>query len=243
MHPLHTPNLLPLTDTSRLTPSAVALAKEADTSSPFLTFSFSLFTFFFLLFSGCISSDAQLTAVNHKRSYALEAASPTPVARDPRFGPLKILSFRSQPPYEANNLIVQRANGETVMDYYTSWIASPHELIRVQSMNYLRKTGLFKAVYDSNSGSLADTGLEGTVEAITLDCRTDKPVAVITLRLTMIDETAPEFTILWSAEATGRTTVETMDPRALVSAFDKALTLALEQLTRQLEKASFPQKK
>jgi ABC-type uncharacterized transport system auxiliary subunit len=203
----------------------------------------SLITASCLLLSGCISSDAQVVAVNQKRSFALTAALPASALRAPRFDNLKLLSFKSQPPYDANNLIVRRATGETVVDYYTTWIAAPQELIRVQALNVLRAKGLFKAVYDSTSGSLADAGLEGMVEEIFLDCRTDKPTAVITLRLSIIDETAPAFTLLWSAVATGSAPLESSGSPALISAFDKALTLALEQLTGELEKTTFPQKK
>jgi len=199
--------------------------------------------FSILALAGCISSDSQRNAVNQKKSYALEAATPLSPLLSPRFGHLKILSFKSQPPFEANNLVVKRANGETVMDYYTTWIAAPHELIRVQTMSYLRKTGLFKAIYDSASGSIAQAGLEGTVEQILLDCRTDKPTAVITLRFNIIDEAASDFTMLWSTEATGRAEIEPNGPLAIINAFDKALTKALEQTTRELEKASFLQKK
>lgn len=202
-----------------------------------------LFACGLLLLTGCISSDAQRHAVTQKKSYALEAAAPASVATTPRFGHLKILSFKSQPPYESNSLIVKRANGETVMDYYTTWIAAPHELIRVQSMNYLRGSGLFKAVYDSTSGSLAQAGLEGTIEQIALDVRAEKPMAVITLRFTIIDETTTDFTMLWSSEATGQAEVEASGPLAMTAAFNQALTKALEQLTRELEKASLQHNK
>jgi len=201
-----------------------------------------LFACALLLLTGCLSSDAQRHAVTQKKSYALEAAKPAAVAT-PRFGHLKILSFKSQPPYEANSLIVKRANGETVMDYYTTWIAAPHELIRVQSMNYLRDSGLFKAVYDSTSGSLAQAGLEGTIEGIFLDVRAEKTLAVITLRFTIIDETTTDFTMLWSSEATGQAEVDGPGPLAMTSAFNKALTKTLAQLTRELEKVSLQQKK
>lgn len=207
-----------------------------NTSIPALVFSI-------LALAGCISSDSQRDAVNQKKSYALEAATPRTPLLSPRFGQLKILSFKSQPPFEANNLVVRRANGETVMDYYTTWIAAPHELVRVQTMSYLRKTGLFKAIYDSASGSLSPNGLEGTVEQLLLDCRTDKPTAVITLRFNIIDESAPDFSMLWSAETTGRVEIEPNGSLAIIDAFDKALTKALEQMARELEKASFQQKK
>lgn len=191
-----------------------------------------------LLFSGCISSDTQLVAVNQKKSFALQASPPATPAAKPRFSNLKMLSFNSQPPFEGNNLIVKRANGETVMDYYTSWIAAPHELIRVQAMTYLRKTGLFKSVYDSSSGALAPMGLEGTVEQILLDCRKERPEAVITLRFNLIDETAATFTLLWSAETTGTAPLDASSPTAIIAAFDKALTEALAKMTGELEQAT-----
>jgi ABC-type uncharacterized transport system auxiliary subunit len=191
-----------------------------------------------VLLSGCISSDAQLLAVNQKRSYALQASLPAKPVAKPLFNNLKMLSFNSQPPFDTGNLIVKRANGETVMDYYTSWIASPHELIRVQSMNYLRKSGLFKAVYDSSSGALAPMGLEGTVEQILLDFCKERPMAVITLRFTLLDETAADFTILWSAEATGTSPLESSNSNDIASAFDAALTQALSKLTSELKTIS-----
>ena len=192
--------------------------------------------------SGCISSDAQLVAVHQKHSYALQAAMPSKPLAAPRFGNLKMLSFNSQPPFDAGNLIVKRANGETVSDYYSTWIAAPHELIRVQAMNFLRKSGLFKAVYDSSSGALAPMGLEGTVEEILLDFRKERPMAIITLRLSIVDETAPAFTLLWSDEATGSAPLESSDPADLIAAFDKALTQSLSKLTRELEKSTLTPK-
>jgi len=196
-----------------------------------------------ILLSGCISSDSQLIAVSQKKSYALQANLPAKPVETPRFSNLKMLSFNSQPPFDTGNLIVKRANGETVMDYYTSWIASPHELIRVQSMNYLRKSGLFKSVYDSSSGVLAPMGLEGTVEQILLDFRKERPMAVITLRFTLVDETAADFTMLWSGEATGSSPLESSNALDMAAAFDKALTQALAKLTRDLESVTVPKNK
>lgn len=188
-----------------------------------------------VLLSGCISSDSQVIAVSQKKSYALQANLPAKPVETPRFSNLKMLSFNSQPPFDTGNLIVKRANGETVMDYYTSWIASPHELIRVQSMNYLRKSGLFKAVYDSSSGALAPMGLEGTVEEILLDFHKERPVAVITLRFTLVDETAANFTMLWSGEAKGSAPLESSDSSNIAASFDAALTQALSKLTAELK--------
>jgi hypothetical protein len=63
-------------------------------------------------------------------------------------------------------------------------------------------------------------------------------MAVITLRFTLLDETAADFTILWSAEATGTSPLESSNSNDIASAFDAALTQALSKLTSELKTIS-----
>jgi hypothetical protein len=49
--------------------------------------------------------------------------------------------------------------------------------------------------------------------------------------------------MLWSSETTGLAEVDASGPLAMTSAFNKALTKALAQLTSELEKVSLQQKK
>ena len=185
--------------------------------------------------AGCVSSssDAQKKVMEQKRTYLLEAGAPATTATQARFGEVKVRAFRSLPPFNAANIVVRRANGEAVLDFYNAWVAPPHELIRVQATKYLEKAGLFGAVYDAASGTLAPLGLEGTVCELFLDCRGEKPAAVVTLRLVVLDERTPEFTVLHSAEGGGRADY---DPErgGLAPAFNAALTQALDALAKEL---------
>jgi ABC-type uncharacterized transport system auxiliary subunit len=191
--------------------------------------------------AGCTSSsDSQRRAVEQKRTYLLEVNMPAEKIQPAQFSEIKVRAFKSLPPFNSLNIVVKRANGETVMDFYNSWIAPPHDLVRVQTTRYLEKIGLFNAVYDSASGTVTSLGLEGMVSELFLDFRGEKPAAVVTLRLVVLDERAPDFTVLWSAEKTGRAEYDAEGRDVIIRAFAAALTQVLEMLALELWKAPLP---
>jgi len=185
---------------------------------------------------GCVgsSSDAQRQAVEQKRTYLLEAGMPAAKTAHARFDVVKVRAFRGMPPFNSTSLVVKRANGETVLDFYNAWVAPPHELVRVQATRYLEQTGLFRAVYDATSGTVASIGLEGTVCELFLDCRSEKPAAVVTLRLALLDERSTEFAVLCAAEKTARADYDPTREDGIAQAFNTALTHALEALAKEL---------
>ena len=187
--------------------------------------------------AGCVSSpsEAQRKVVEQKRTWLLEADTSAVVAHPVRFGGVKIRAFRSLPPFHATSLVVKRANGEAVWDFYNAWIAPPHDLIRVQTARYLEKEGLFEGVYNMEEGTLPPLGLEGTVCELFLDCRGEQPAAVVTLRLMVLMEHSPIFEVLCSAEATARAAY--VPEEGLAHAFSAALTQALEEIVRTLRAA------
>jgi len=188
-----------------------------------------------MLGPGCSSSSGvQRQAVEQKRTYLLEAGMPAAVAAQARFDAVKVRTFRGMPPFSSTSLVVKRANGETVLDFYNTWVAPPHELVRVQATRYLERTGLFSAVYDATSGTAAPIGLEGTVCELFLDCRGEKPMAVVTLRLVLLDERSAEFTVLASAEKTARAIYDPTREDGIAHAFNAALTHALGELAQGL---------
>jgi len=105
----------------------------------------------------------------------LEAGAPAATDQQARFGEAKMRGFKGLPPFNSANIVVKRANGETVLDFYNAWVAPPHDLIRVQATRHLERTGLFRAVHDAASGTLVPLGLEGTVCELFLDCRGGGP--------------------------------------------------------------------
>jgi len=193
-----------------------------------------------MLGPGCTSSsDAQRQAVEQKRTYLLDADMPSVKAAQARFGVVKVRPFRGLPPFNSTSLVVKRANGETVLDFYNAWVAPPHDLVRVQATRYLEQAGLFRAVYDASSGTATSIGLEGTVCELFLDCRGEKPAAVVTLRLVLLDERSTEFTVLCTAEKTARADYDPAREDSIAHAFNTALTHVLNALAQELGEKSF----
>ena len=192
-----------------------------------------------LLVTGCFTSTRTQQAAAQKRSFIPVAAPATPQA--PRFAALKFRSFRTQPPFDGHTFIIRRPAGEFISDFYNTWIAPPGDLIRAQTARYLEESRLFSAVYDTSSGTLTPLGLEGVVSELYLDFTGAKPAAVVTLRLLVLDERSPGFTVLFSAEKTGRVEFDALDKSAPSPAFGAALTQALGSLTQALAAANLPQ--
>jgi len=184
------------------------------------------------------SSEVQRQAVEQKRTYLLEAGMPAATAThaqaQARFGTVKVRAFRALPPFNSASLVVKRANGETVLDFYNAWVAPPHDLVRVQAMRYLERAGLFSAVYDAASGTLASIGLEGSVCELYLDCRGEKPAAVVTLRLMLLDERSSGFTVLCASEKSARADYDPSREDGIAHAFNAALTKALEEIATDM---------
>jgi len=194
-----------------------------------------------LLLAGCLGGkSAQIQAAAQKRTFVPVASAARPVSPAPGFAAVKIRPFRALPPSDARTFIIRRAGGEFTADYYNGWIVSPQELVRVQAQRYLEEAGLFAAVYDSASGTLAPLSVEGVVSELYLDYAGEAPAAVVTLRLLVLDERAAEFTVLFSAEKSARVTFKPDDTSAPAQAFGAALTQTLEALTRALAAAPLP---
>jgi ABC-type uncharacterized transport system auxiliary subunit len=197
--------------------------------------------FLLALLSGCFGgTSAQVQALAQKRTFVPVAAAPKPAAAPPGFAAVKVRPFRALPPFDARTFIVRRQGGEFAADYYNGWLAAPHELIRVQAARYLEAAGLFAAVYDSASGTVAPLGLEGVVSELYLDATGGTAAAVVTLRLLVLDERAPAFTVLYTREESARVPVASPSASAASQAFGQALTQALEAQAAALAQAALP---
>lgn len=191
-----------------------------------------------LLLTGCFGSARTQQTTVQKRAF-LPLVAPA-VAQTPRFAALKIRTFRTLPPFDARTFIVRRPGDEFVCDTYNTWIAPPNDLIRAQTAHYLEETHLFSAVYEASSGTLPPLGLEGVISELYLDFTGKKPAAVVTLRLLILNEQVPAFTVLFSAEKSCRVEFDPSDKGAFSNVFGQALTHALEALTHTLMTADLP---
>jgi ABC-type uncharacterized transport system auxiliary subunit len=190
-----------------------------------------------VLLAGCLGSggrSAQREAQAQKRTFVPLAGEAGPLASAPRAAAVKMRGFRVQPPFDVRHFIVRRPGGEFAADYYNGWLAAPHELIRVQATRYIEAAGIFAAVYDNSSGTVAPLGLEGLVTELYLDHTGKEPAAVVALRLLVLDERTPSFAVLATHEARARVAYAPGSPTAASEAFGQALTQVLEMLTKEL---------
>jgi len=192
-----------------------------------------------LFLVGCFGSTRVQQKTVQKHAF-LPIVAPAP-AQTTRFAAIKIRTFRTLPPFDARTIIVRRPGDEFVCDTYNTWIAPPNDLFRSQTARYLEETHLFSAVYDASSGTLPPLGLEGVISELYLDFTGKKPVAVVTLRLLILNEKVPAFTVLYSAEKTGRFAFDPSDKVSLSKVFGQALTQALEAQAHSLMETSLPQ--
>ena len=194
-----------------------------------------------LLFAGCLGGKAaQQQAAAQKRTFVPVAGSAKPLAPAPLFAAVKIRPFRALPPFDARAFIVRRAGGECAADFYNGWIVAPQELIRGQAARYLEEAGLFSAVYDAASGTVAPLSIEGIVSELYLDFSQATPEAVVSLRLLVLDERTPSFDVLFTAEKGARVPLDPAGSAAASHAFGAALTQTLEALARDLAAAPLP---
>lgn len=194
-----------------------------------------------LLLAGCFGTSAShQQAAARKRTFVPVAAPAARLFAAPRFAPVKIRACHVLPPFDARAFIVRRPNAETVEDYYNGWIANPHDLLRVQIAHHLEQTGLFEAVYDAPATTQTPLGLEAVVGELCLDFTGDRPAAAVTLRLLVLDDRAPAFTVLFTEQRAGRAPFDAADPVAPAQAFGRALTQALEALEQALAAAALP---
>lgn len=197
-----------------------------------------------LVFSGCLAAPryAQKAALEQKRTFVPQVEAPKPLAEKPLFAAVKCRSFRALPPFDDRSFIIRRAKGELAEDYYNLWLASPQDLIGAAAGRYLEGTGLFKAVYDSGSGTQTAIGLEGVVTELLLDyTKADAPVAVVGLRLSVLDERTPDFAVLFTVEKRCEAPVAEKGPAAASQAFSAALGQALDGIAQAFKGARLPQ--
>lgn len=194
-----------------------------------------------LTLTGCFGGKAvQREAIAQRRTYILEIDEPAPLTEKPRFVSAKMRSCRVMPPYDARNFVVRRDGGVTSADFYNTWLSSPAALVRDQTGKYLHGTRLFHHVYDSGAGTITPLGIEVVVDELWLDYTTTPAAACVRMRLLVLDERAPEFTVLFTAAHEVRQSFDVSERGASAYAFGRALSAALGEICGELRQAALP---
>ena len=132
-------------------------------------------------------------------------------------------------PYNAEGLVVLRADGTAETDAYNEFVAQPSAVLKGVVFDAMEASGLFTTVVNASSSVAAATSVEVLVTRLALDCRREgarEAVAELVVRLVRNGE------ILAIERGEGTSGTEDGDYGA---AFSRAVSAALSAAFGQLK--------
>lgn len=190
------------------------------------------------LLSGCLRLEKPYP---QKSAYSLES-SHAAVAQQPLSSRiLQIGKFDSAPAYRSKAFIYRTSEQTWQDDYYHEFFTQPAAMLTEQCRRWLQASGLFGQINQSGYPPATDL-LQGRIVALYGDYRPGhSPMAVLELRLTLIDETqTPAKTVLNQFYSRHLPLAE-KNPDSLVKAWNEALTDILGEFENQLQQTLTPE--
>lgn len=185
----------------------------------------------FLLLAGCLRLEKSYP---QKSSYSLEATHDA-VAQQPLSSRiLQIAKFDSAPAYRSKGFIYRTGEQTWQADYYHEFFTPPAAMLTEQCRLWLQETGCFGQINQSGYPPASDL-LQGRIVAIYGDYRPGQaPMAVLELRLTLINESSSPAQTILDQLYRRRLPLVDREPATLVKAWDEALTGILREFEDQL---------
>lgn len=189
------------------------------------------------LLNGCLRLEKPYP---QKNSYRLEAPPETITQQPLSNRVLQMSKFDSAPAYRSKGFIYRTGEQTWQSDYYHQFFTSPAGMITEQCRRWLQETGLFNQINQSGYPPPTDL-LQGRIVALYGDYRPGhQPMAVLELRLTLINETSsPAQTVL---DRPYRRSLPLADNNrtTLVNAWSEALTDILREFAMQVQQEPTP---
>ena len=102
------------------------------------------------------------------------------------FGVGRVSQVVVRTPYNAEGIVVLRADGTVEVDPFNEFVATPSAVLKGVVADAMEASGRFSAVVNSSSAVLATTSVEVLVVRLALDCRREgerKAVADVVVRV------------------------------------------------------------
>ncbi len=145
---------------------------------------------------------------------------------------LEVRRFSVDSVYAAKELMYRQGPLAYQIDHYHQLVISPGQMITEKTRTWLLQSGLFSRVLDPGSLSVPTHYLEGNVTALYGDFRNKRaPVAVMAMRLFLIDPKPAHESVLLSKTYEARVALKTFDAQGLVAGYNTCV----EQILTQLE--------
>lgn len=184
------------------------------------------------LFSGCV----QLDPKRAKRCrYVIEVEPPAASKTQGNELTLEISRFGIDPRF-ADKEFVYRKGNKFESDYYNMFFVSPAGMIEVQTTEWLRAVRPRRFRISPFSRINPDYTLECDISALYGDFGSDRPAAVLGMRVFLAKEAKAGPRVELGKQYRRRIPIEKATPAKLVAGWEKALQEILKDLCNDLER-------
>ncbi|MBU1182918.1 MAG: ABC-type transport auxiliary lipoprotein family protein [Pseudomonadota bacterium] len=188
-----------------------------------------------LSLAGCLSFGEPASKVDY---YTLEYVSPKFTEIKAVNSIIKMERFRVSPVYNSERISYRKNNFQT--DKYSNqrWETIPAQLIPYFLFRDIRQSGLFKAVFNHDTGFAATHSISGTVDEFFEDDRGKIWEAVLSLDIILMAENEPDLNkrILFQKRYSARKECAKNNPGALAEAMSKAMSELSAQIITDIYK-------
>ncbi len=183
------------------------------------------------LLTGCLRLEKPYP---QKSAYRLEAIPATTTQQPLSNRVLQIGKFDSAPAYRSKGFIYRTGEQTWQADYYHEFFTPPAAMITEQCRRWLQEAGPFSQINQSGYPPATDI-LQGRIVALHGDYRPGQaPMAVLELRLILINETQTPAQTILNRLYRRRLPLADRTPTTLVKAWNQALTDILSEFNTQI---------
>ncbi len=151
---------------------------------------------------------------------------------DTKYDVLFVKNFKTEPIYNSDKLVYRVSDYEIKFDHYRRWVLTPAEMLSVQTLNDLRKSGLFNWVTDVLPRQKDFLRLEGMVLQFEETQQNGQRYANIKVLFSLHENETDD--LRWNKELGANVLIDSPDSEGIVKATSQAVKLTMEQLVDEL---------
>ena len=188
-----------------------------------------------LSLAGCLGLGGTASKVDY---YTLEYVSPKFAEIKAVNSIIKMERFQASPLYNSEKISYRKNNFQTDEYSIQRWETNPAQLVPYFLFRDIKQSGLFKAVFNHDTGFVATHSISGTVDEFFEDDRGKVWEAVLSLDIILMAENEPDLTkrILFQKRYSTRQECARKNPGALAEAMSRAMSELSSQIITDIYK-------
>ena len=182
-------------------------------------------------FSGCLKIQKEYP---EKNQFVLEVARPPGERSTGSKNVLQVNEFQVVEPYQGKGFKYRRGELSLESDFYNEFFAAPGQMISEGLRKWLDDSGLFKLVVSRPGQILPTHFLEGTVESLYGDYRSNPTKAVLEIELVLTKEEKGTAQIVFKKKYREEQPAQSQSAKDLVQAWNEGLQKIVQQFESDL---------